>query len=163
MKEKTISSSMSPFPSFSSPSIDQRKFSSRSVFIWATVTGEVVDTRFVCSFLFIIYCIEQIHRPQDIANDCVESSFWPILFDSFGGPRKSQDTILTNLREKNCKNSYFQVCHPFYFFYHPSTCLSDAKHTCALLKSFAGLWRTSNKCKLCPTKIDRSSNPRWLS
>ena len=42
-----------------------------------------------------------------------------------------------------------------------STCLSDAEHTYALLKSFAGLWRTSNKYKLCPTKIDRSL-PRGL-
>ena len=33
------------------------------------------------------------------------------------------------------------------------TWLVDTKHTCALLKSFAGLWRTSNKYKLCPTKI----------
>ena len=29
-------------------------------------------------------------------------------------------------------------------------------------KSFAGLWRTSNKYKLCPTKIDRNSHSRML-
>ena len=59
-------------------------------------------------------------------------------------------------KEENRKKCLWKFFSPFYFFYHPSTCLSDAKHTCALLKSFAGLWRTSNKYKLCPTKIDRS-------
>ena len=34
---------------------------------------------------------------------------------------------------ESCKMSYFRFLSPFYFFYHPSTCLSDAKHTCALL------------------------------
>ena len=29
---------------------------------------------------------------------------------------------------------------------HDFTWLVDTKHTCVLLKSFAGLWRTSNKC-----------------
>ena len=51
----------------------------------------------------------------------------------------------------------------YYFFYHPSTCLSDAENTYPLLKSFAGLWRTSNKYKLCPTKIDRSLTMRLYS
>ena len=49
-----------------------------------------------------------------------------------------------------------QLFLPFYLKNHPNTCSGDAEHTCALLKSFAGLWRTSNKYKLCPTKIDKS-------
>ena len=44
-----------------------------------------------------------------------------------------------------------------FLFNRPSTCLGDAEHTYALLKSFAGLWRTSNKYKLCPTKITQKS------
>ena len=56
----------------------------------------------------------------------------------------------------SAKTWLYQLFYPFYFIYHPSTCKSDARHTCALLKSFAGLWRTSNKYKLCPTKIDWS-------
>ena len=49
-----------------------------------------------------------------------------------------------------------QLFLPFYLKNHPNTCSGDAEHTCAPLKSFAGLWRTSNKYKLCPTKIDKS-------
>ena len=63
----------------------------------------------------------------------------------------------------SAKTWLYQLFYPFYFIYHPSTCKSDARHTCALLKSFAGLWRTSNKYKLCPTKIDRSLTMRLYS
>ena len=56
---------------------------------------------------------------------------------------------------KKWKMWLFQIFIPFYLIYHPNTCLSDAEHTCVPLKSFAGLWRTSNKYKLCPTKIDK--------
>ena len=72
--------------------------------------------------------------------------FWPQII-------KTQFIILWEEGEDQMK---FRCRTSFYFINHPSTCLSDAEHTYALLKSFAGLWRTSNKYKLCPTKIDRS-------
>ena len=54
------------------------------------------------------------------------------------------------LRERNFLTCFF-ICLD-----RPSTCSSAVECTCIPLKSFAGLWRTSNKYKLCPTKIDRS-------
>ena len=39
------------------------------------------------------------------------------------------------------------------FNYHPSTCESDVKKTFPQLKSLQIWGRTSNKYKLCPTKI----------
>jgi len=46
---------------------------------------------------------------------------------------KHLDPDDTIVKKKNRKNSVCSFFSPFYLFYHPSTCLSDAEHTCAPL------------------------------
>src|SRR4051812_9497230 len=63
---------------------------------------------------------------------------------------------MNNHRVKNLRGSEFDLRLLFILLITQARAQATQNNTCALLKSFAGLWRTSNKYKLCPTKIDRS-------
>ena len=73
-----------------------------------------------------------VHHPTHTTHTCVVQSRCVLVDEKIYPPNKKN--YLLNLS---------------------ITWLVDIKHTWALLISFAGLWQTSNKCKLCPTKIIR--------